>query len=265
MINQGLRPYQILLTSWSIEYTRNEITNRSIIAQKIKLTKGFTWSQSANITETVLELLVWQILTLRHLWSHQNKPDSNVAFNYIANRIFWREAENWMGPRGEQASERINVFISKSVFTAHVFHSWVWSHSWFCQICAECTMGCGAWSNRSYANLTKPWSQTKIPKPTICQIPYRLCIQWRVWAKQNWNYKANMFSRWRWCSVPANHVAGKFRWLWFWCLGGCSYLLAKSAALYYIRVPTWPEWQLIAGSKAEIMSSGVSISTGSDE
>lgn len=48
-------------------------------------------------------------------------------------------------------------------------------------------------------------------------------------------------------------------------LGGCSYLLAKTATLYYLRVPTWPEWQLIAGSKAEIMSSGVSISTGSDD
>lgn len=167
------------------------------------------------------------------------------------------------GVGGKQASESINVFISKSVFTAHLL--WVCSHSRFGQTFAECTMGCGAWSNRSYANLIKSWSKTKIPKPTICQIPYRLCIQWRVWAKENWNYKTNMFSLWRRCSVPANHVAGKFRWLWFWCLGGCSYLLAKTAALYYLRLPTWPEWQLIAGSKAEIMSSGASISTGSDD
>ena len=30
------------------------------------------------------------------------------------------------------------------------------------------------------------------------------------------------------CSVSAKYMAGEFGWLWFWDLGGCFYLLAKS-------------------------------------
>lgn len=86
----------------------------------------------------------------------------------------------------------------------------------------------------------------------------------RILGKENCIYKTKyIFSVDTVCSASAKCIAGGFRWLWFWDLGGCFYLLAKNVLPYYSKVPIWPEWQLTAGSKAIIISSALLVSTNS--
>lgn len=132
----------------------------------------------------------------------------------------------------------------------------------FCQIFTQLKIDCAEWSNGSYASLIILLRKTKIPKPTICQISYSLCIQTKNFGQGNLNLQDKIcFLCGCWFSASAKCIAGEFRWLWFWDLGDCFYLLAKNVLPYYSNVPKWPEWQLTAGSKAVIISSGLLVST----